>query len=154
MIRQPSEGIQPNSELKVLRAMLRFTQGWTSGSSYERWCGAAELEIDPQDLKHFYPLATSGIVKPSEFALHQGIGASAVSKIIARFTAVGYVTRRANPEDARSNYIVLTQKGMDAAQRLFDVVEEELKLTLETWSQRDISAIGALVTRLADDSGY
>jgi len=77
-----------------------------------------------------------GWATASELARRLGVTKQAAGKMAAELEALGYVTRAADPKDARRRPLLLTARGLDALERsaaVFDELRDE-------WARRAGSA--------------
>ena len=65
-----------------------------------------ELSVNPTDLDAMEELIKDGPLSPTELARRLGVSTAAVTTVVDRLTAVGHVTRIANPEDRRGVLVV------------------------------------------------
>ena len=70
--------------------------------------------------------------RPSELAARLGVSKQALNYLLGELERLGYIERRADPEDLRSKRLVLTARGESAVHVIREAVGE-----LETeWSQQ------------------
>jgi DNA-binding MarR family transcriptional regulator len=60
--------------------------------------------------------------RPSELAARRGMSKQAVNYLLGELERLGYLERRADPEDRRSKRIVLTPRGEQAGHTIRDAV--------------------------------
>ena len=62
--------------------------------------------------------------RPSELAAHLGISKQAANYLLGELERLGYLERRADPEDLRSKRIALTRRGVSAGKVIREAVLE------------------------------
>ena len=90
-----------------------------------------------------------GPVRLTDLASDMELEPSRISKEINRLAEAGLVEQETDPSDRRAILITATDKGTDAWRRYRKAVDQQLARTLESWSDRDITKLAALLTRLS-----
>src|SRR3954447_19766190 len=90
-----------------------------------------------------------GPVRLTELAGEMELEPSRISKEVNRLAEVGLVEQETDPTDRRAVLITATDKGADAWDRYRKAVDQQLARTLEGWTDRDITKLAALLTRLS-----
>lgn len=106
----------------VIARLRRFNRFYTRriGLLSERPYGG---DYTLTEVRVLFELAHEGPLKPSFLVTHLGLDPAYVSRILKRFTALGLVERRPDPDDGRGAIMVMTQHGrtvfapMDEASR-------------------------------------
>jgi DNA-binding MarR family transcriptional regulator len=82
--------------------------------------------FDDLDAPHLNLLLYPGPqgTRPSELAARRGMSKQAVNYLLGELERLGYVERRADPDDRRSKRIALTRRGTLAAHTIRDAVAE------------------------------
>ncbi len=85
-----------------------------------------EHGFDDVDAPHLNVLLYPGPqgLRPSELAARRGMSKQAVNYLLGELERLGYVERRADPDDRRSKRIALTRRGLRAAHTIRDAVGE------------------------------
>jgi DNA-binding MarR family transcriptional regulator len=85
-----------------------------------------EAGFDDLDAPHLNVLLYPGPqgARPSELAARRGMSKQAVNYLLGELERLGYVERRADPDDRRSKRIELTRRGTRAAHTIRDAVAE------------------------------
>lgn len=74
----------------------------------------------------------------------------AVSRAVARLSAAGRITGKADPDDARRQKLVLTRAGEAVHARIAPIALESEQKLLRAFSARERKELGALLDRLLD----
>ena len=90
-----------------------------------------------------------GPVRLTDLAAEMELEPSRVSKEVNRLVDAGLVAHETDASDRRAIQITATDKGADAWQRYRKAVDQQLARTLDSWSDRDVSQLAALLTRLS-----
>jgi DNA-binding MarR family transcriptional regulator len=85
-----------------------------------------EHGFDDLDAPHLNLLLYPGPqgARPTELAARRGISKQAVNYLLGELERLGYLERRADPDDGRSKRIALTRRGELAAHTIRDAVGE------------------------------
>src|SRR5262245_11625201 len=85
-----------------------------------------ERGFDDLDAPHLNILLYPGPqgARPSELAARRGMSKQAVNYLLGELERLGYLERRADPDDRRSKRIVLTGRGEQAGHAIRDAVRE------------------------------
>lgn len=85
-----------------------------------------ENGFDDLDAPHLNVLLYPGPqgARPSELAARRGMSKQAVNYLLGELERLGYVERRADPDDRRSKRVALTRRGTRAAHTIRDAVAE------------------------------
>ena len=110
------------TQADIIARLRRFNRFYTRriGLLSERPYGG---DFTLTEVRVLFELAHDGPLKPSWLVHHLGLDAAYVSRILKRFTALGLVERRPDPDDGRGAILTLTVHGrevfapMDAASR-------------------------------------
>src|SRR5437764_11388685 len=90
-----------------------------------------------------------GPVRLTDLANDMELEPSRISKEINRLAEAGLVEQQTDEADRRAIRITATEKGSDAWNRYRKAVDQQLARTLDSWSDRDITKLAALLTRLS-----
>lgn len=85
-----------------------------------------EQGFDDLDAPHLNLLLYPGPqgARPSELAARRGMSKQAVNYLLGELERLGYLERRADPDDGRSKRIILTGRGERAGHTMRDAVHE------------------------------
>jgi DNA-binding MarR family transcriptional regulator len=85
-----------------------------------------EHGFDDLDTPHMNLLLYPGPrgARPSELAARRGMSKQAVNYLLGELERLGYLERRADPDDRRSRRVALTRRGEQAAYTIRDAVRE------------------------------
>jgi DNA-binding MarR family transcriptional regulator len=82
-------------------------------------------------------------------ALH--VDLSVASRQITALVSAGHARRDRDPADARSHVIAITDTGRDALREAHGRMVEAFADAVEAWSDEDVVALAAALTRLRED---
>ncbi len=88
---------------------------------------------------------------PSELASRLKVEPGTVSKVLSRMEKVDLVTRRRDPEDARSFKVYLTERGRDLREPLESRWQEVEDRMVEELSPEERVVLHRLLSRIRDD---
>ncbi|MFT2815607.1 MarR family winged helix-turn-helix transcriptional regulator [Leifsonia sp. A12D58] len=137
-------------ESDLLTSLLGIVQEWTSSSFLEEFARRSGIQLDSNAISAIYLLGRRGRLRPSELAHGLKMSAPTASKLIARLSDAGLVSRGANESDSRSSFVALTESGAHTAVTLFESGDLMMADLLADWSPRDVSALTRLIHRLAE----
>ena len=80
-------------------------------------------DLDAPHLSVFLYPGPQG-ARPSELAARLGVSKQALNYLLGELERLGYLERRADPDDGRSRRIALTRRGEDAGRTMRDAVVE------------------------------
>jgi DNA-binding MarR family transcriptional regulator len=92
-----------------------------------------------------------GPSRVSDIADGLHVDLSVASRQIAALAAAGHVVRERDAEDGRSHVIAITDAGRDALQDAHRRMVEAFSDAVEAWSDEDVVALAAGLTRLRED---
>jgi DNA-binding MarR family transcriptional regulator len=109
-----------------------------------------ERGFDDLDTPHLNLLLYPGPqgARPSELAARRGMSKQAVNYLLGELERLGYLERRADPDDGRSKRIALTPRGTRAAHTIRDAVREIERDWEEQLGQRRFSQLRELLLEL------
>lgn len=96
-------------------------------------------------------LARIGPVRATELAEHACLDRSTVSRHLRRLEESGYVERRPDPEDGRAALLRASPAGLAHSAAHFAGTVATLEAALSSWPAADVTALAALLRRLAHD---
>ncbi len=71
----------------------------------------AGVDLTPSQISALAAIETTGPLTLKALAEHEGVAPPSITKVLAILEADGLVTRTADPDDRRVNYVVVTRKG-------------------------------------------
>ena len=86
-------------------------------------------------------------LRPSDLAAERQMSRQAVNYLLGQVEELGYVERRADPDDQRSKRIVLTSRGLRAAESMREAIAE---LEQEWANDLGVARFGELKEMLID----
>jgi len=78
----------------------------------------AKADLGPASIAALATIERSGPLTPSELARIEGIQRPTATRLLARLTEDGLVTRAADPDDGRCSIVAITKEGRSALTRL------------------------------------
>lgn len=107
----------------MIGAMLRMPWEQVLRRMLER---LHEHGFDDLDAPHLNLMLYPGPqgARPSELAARRGISKQAVNYLLGELERLGYIERRADPEDRRSKRVALTRRGELAGHTIRDAVRD------------------------------
>ena len=90
-----------------------------------------------------------GPVRLTDLANDMELEPSRISKEVNRLAEAGLVEQETDPSDRRAVLITATDKGADSWRRYRKAVDQQLARTLDSWTDRDITKLAALLVRLS-----
>jgi DNA-binding MarR family transcriptional regulator len=97
-----------------------------------------------------FHLCKDGPQRSSALAAAVCVDPSTVSRQIADLVDLGLVERRADPHDGRATLLAATEAGETRCQLLHERRDRAFAVMLADWSDDDVSALVALLSRLND----
>jgi DNA-binding MarR family transcriptional regulator len=109
-----------------------------------------ENGFDDLELAHFtvlrYPSPDGA--RPSELAARLGISKQSLNYLLGELERLGYVERRADPDDLRAKRIVVTRRGRSAAKVIRAAVTELEQEWAEQLGERRFTQLRSLLVEL------
>jgi DNA-binding MarR family transcriptional regulator len=90
-------------------------------------------------------------VRLTELAAPVGLDGSTVSRHVSRLVELGLVDRSRDPDDARAQRLVVTDRGRDHLEDVRRSRAATFEAAVSSWSVTDRRRLVALMTRLGDD---
>jgi len=86
-------------------------------------------------------------------ALAEGLLAdpSTISRQVAQLVSLGYVERRADPDDGRATVLAATDAGRDCAHRIRERRNATIARVVADWTPQERSALATLLARFTHD---
>lgn len=98
-------------------------------------------------------LARMGAVSQVTLVREFGITPASMSTMTGRLIVAGYITRKIDPEETRSNIVELTPKGRDLLAEIYAVWREIDVLITDTMGAEDTVRLAELTRALRDRLG-
>jgi DNA-binding MarR family transcriptional regulator len=89
-----------------------------------------------------------GEIRPGDLARLESVAAPTMTRLVADLEARGLVTRRPDPNDGRSFFVVATPAGVDAIRRARFERAERVAALLETLPPEQLAAVKAAIDGL------
>jgi len=141
--RSPDPEPPSDQELLGLATDLRVTM-----RRLGRRTRAANGGLTPSQLSALTTLDECGPLRLHELATREGVAPPTTSRAVDELTRQGLVSRRADPDDARSAFIALTRRGREVVGQAADERSVLLADQLRRLDARDVAAIQAALLAL------
>lgn len=89
-----------------------------------------------------------GIDTPAELARAMAVDTGAITRMLDRLEAKGFLRRERIPEDRRVVKVVLTEAGLATTQQILPIIANVLNLHLDGFSEDEIRMLLALLKRM------
>ena len=132
----------------LVASLTRIMREWSAPDFLSAVVAREGVDLDPAAITMITFLSADGPMRPSALAGKMVTGASNVSKVAARLSASGMVSRIPDPADARAGLVSLTAAGQRVAQsfvRAGDGLVEEL---LRGWTPDERTELVHLLAKL------
>ena len=107
-------------------------------------------DLDPSAYPLLGHVSRTPGVRSSDLAAHIGVGRATISRQVHRLEALGLVSRRPDPQDARGQLLELTPEGTQFVLEAQDTRRRWLRSALASWPADDVAALAASLGRLND----
>jgi DNA-binding MarR family transcriptional regulator len=87
--------------------------------------------------------------RPGEIAAGSGQSKQAINYLLGELERLGYLERRADPDDRRSKRVYLTPRGIEVGMTMREAVAEVEREWAEALGDDDLEQLRALLRRLA-----
>jgi len=94
-----------------------------------------------------------GVARPGDLAGWLHVDPSVISRAVVPLEQEGLVERTVDRQDARAALLALTDRGRARLTEVQHVYVEQLRQTLDTWSDEEADAAARLLTRLEQALG-
>lgn len=91
---------------------------------------------------------------PASVAERLNIDRPTMSGIISRLSKNNWIETRINPEDKRSQIIMLTAKAKEVLNMLEDISDETVNIALKGFTKEEIKEIKNLLRKIIDNLSY
>ncbi len=139
----------PAEAAQVRQAAARLTW-WTSRSDVRRRLLGTAGELSANDAWLLGSIAAAGTMRVSEAARMQGVDKSTISPQLRRLEQRGLLARTTDPSDGRVVLVTVTDEGRRWNEELDASGAAVFADALRDWPAEDVTALAALLTRLAD----
>jgi DNA-binding MarR family transcriptional regulator len=110
---------------------------------------ANRFGISRTDLHLIDRLRSGGPQTPTQLARSVGLTTGGLSIALERLERIGYIRRSQHPDDRRSVLVEATEAIMPLEDEVFGPLIAETKALLDTYSDRELAAIGEFLDRAA-----
>ncbi|MEO6529439.1 MAG: MarR family winged helix-turn-helix transcriptional regulator [Specibacter sp.] len=132
----------------LMTSLTRIIGEWTAPDFLSAVVAREGVNLDPAAITMVTFLSTGGPQRPSTLAAKMVTGASNVSKVVARLTAAGMVTRIPDPADARAGVVSLTAAGHRVANSFVRAGDGLVEDLLQDWTDQDRTDLVRLLNKL------
>ncbi|QYF75201.1 MarR family winged helix-turn-helix transcriptional regulator [Cryobacterium sp. PAMC25264] len=142
----------PSYRSDQLAALLEVFSVWSSGSFMRGLAAGAGLDLDATSIVAITLLAREGNQRASALATRLRVGASAISKLSNRLSAIELVEKLPDPDDTRATLLRLTPAGTAAARALVQAGDSMMAELMREWPEDDRIQFNRLLRRFRDDA--
>jgi len=142
----------PSYRSDQLAALLEVFSVWSSGSFMRGLAAGAGLDLDATSIVAITLLARDGDQRASALAARLRVGASAISKLSNRLSALELVEKLPDPDDTRATLLRLTPAGRAAARALVQAGDTMMAELMREWPEDDRVHFNRLLRRFRDDA--
>lgn len=118
---------------------------------HQQQMAAAGVVLSPQGLRLLERVAESDIATPGQLAAKLDLDPAVVTRLLRQLEEPGLIVRRPSPTDGRVTTVDPTDKGLEALDRVRNVIWDQVRRTLSEWPDDDIDRLAALLDRLVHD---
>ena len=119
--------------------------------------GALAREVHPELDAAAYGLLAHiddiGSVRVTDLAAFFGVGKPTVSRQIALLERLALVARWSNDDDARSRFVVLTDRGRHLLEQARSARRERMRQQLASWAPEEVASFATLLHRFNGTGG-
>lgn len=117
---------------------------------HEALCRQAGVDLDRSGSAVLFKLYADGDdIRLTDLAERLGVDPPAVTRKVQQLERIGFISRSADPNDARASRLKLTTSGTNAIAHLLAVREEWLGELLEGWPKSDRKELARLLQLFA-----
>jgi DNA-binding MarR family transcriptional regulator len=138
-----ADGSRTHEATHLLREFLELSE------EFRRVLGS-ELAVNRTDLEAMEHLLMSGPLSPGELARRLRISTASVTTAIDRLTAVGHVTREADPVDRRRLLVVPRQASRERAMARLMPMIMDVDAQLDAFDENERDAITRYLRRVVE----
>lgn len=111
---------------------------------------AERLSLGPTDLQCFDLLHERDSMTGSELAAITGLTTGAITGVVARLEAAGFLRRKPDPHDGRKQTLYPTIDHVYAIQQVFGPIRKDVAALLEGFDVQQLTAISQFLARSTD----
>lgn len=142
----------PELHETLLSSLTGLMSRWSSLELQRRITAECGITLDPVAVSALYTLGLiGGTSRPSSLADALHLSRPSTSKLIARMSEAGLLTRGANADDRRVVTVTLTPLGQQSFRVLFDAGVSMVTSATRTWSADEVSTLTRLMQRFLSD---
>ena len=141
---------EPPVEERVLdtyQSLIRFAAGAHTP-------GFLSVDLTMSQAKLLYVVALHPGIAMSALAAELGVGPSAVSGLVDRLVALGYLARQEGPSDRRQQLITVTTDGAAALDRLRELRVELVRCLVSGLDAAELAALDTALTALEREARH
>lgn len=146
----PAAGPEPHETL--LTSLTSLMSRWSSLELQRRITRECGITLDPVAVSALYTLGlTGGIARPSTLADALHLSRPSTSKLIARMSEAGLLSRDADTDDRRVVHVKLTPLGQQIFRLLIDAGVSMVADATRAWQEDDVRELSRLMQRFLSD---
>lgn len=137
------------NEKKALDSLFRLVHGIKQHMQFE--IEALDLDIAPMHVRVIKIIANKPECTSVDIANFLQRDKAQITRIVSHLIKVGYLVKEANPEDKRSQILVLTENGVALAMQIAQLDKRLNEKMTQGIPQSELAQVDAVLTRLADN---
>ncbi|MFJ2901233.1 MarR family winged helix-turn-helix transcriptional regulator [Streptomyces sp. NPDC087212] len=141
----------PVHMIEIERIVAQITYLTGRARQHDRLMATAGLMLDRAAVAILRNIAGSEPVRPGVLAVRLSVEASHVTRQLRGLERDGYVIRVADPDDRRAQRVQLTERGIEAVERIRDASRQGVGVALADWAAEDLAELAGLLRRMAAD---
>jgi len=107
--------------------------------------------VSPTDLRALFWIAKHGSVTPKAVAQHMEMTTGGVTSVANRLEGLGLLRRSAHPNDRRSLYLELTERGHGVMRDIHREFNAMISDSTSGLSKKELAAFGSALQVVADE---
>jgi DNA-binding MarR family transcriptional regulator len=118
---------------------------------HQQQIAAAGVSLSPHALRVLERTVEARQTTPGQLAHWLDLDPAVITRLLRQLEDSGLVTRSRSREDGRVSTVEATPAGLDAFDRVREVIWEQVRRTLAGWPPDDVAALAGLLGRLVTD---
>jgi DNA-binding MarR family transcriptional regulator len=136
---------------RIEHAILRISRIGTGRAAARVRAERSGVDLPRPAISVLSALNASGPLRLTDLAERTDLEVALVSREVRSLDAQGYVRRSADPRDGRVSIVALAPKGRRAYETYRRATDEIIAESFARWSGRDLTALAAMLERVAVD---
>ena len=118
---------------------------------HQQQSAAAGVSLSPQALRVLERTVEAGQTTPGQLAHRLDLDPAVITRLLRQLEDAELVSRARSTEDGRVSTVEATAAGLDAFSRVREVIWDQVRRTLASWPDQDVSELAGLLGRLVHD---